>query len=177
MSNLHPCANKCSEYKAEQCKSCLIQETKVQGVYVMGKADYMGDDAHIDKKKQCEPLQTEVARLNATIERQKAEMVVMQVQINELTAENAGLHQAATTHFRNQNHYMDLYHKLVCELYPYAIDLEEPVDGDVNITSQEFINGYNRARECAHYNLLEMMESDKEYIRAQCGMLGGGGAA
>lgn len=106
-NNTHPCANKCSEYKAEQCKSCLIQETKVQGVYVMGKADYMGDDAHIDKKKQCELLQTEVARLNATIERQKAEMVVMQVQINELTAENAGLHQAATTHFRNQNHYQN----------------------------------------------------------------------
>ena len=66
---------------------------------------------------------------------------------------------------------------LVEQLYPYAIDLEEPVDGDVNITSQEFINGYNRARECAHYNLLEMMESDEEYIRAQCGMLGGGGGS
>ena len=175
MSNLHPCANKCSEYKAEQCKSCLIQETKVQGVYVMGKADYMGDDAHIDKKKQCELLQTEVARLNATIERQKAEMVVMQVQINELTAENAGLHQAATTHFRNQNHYMDLYHKLVCELYPYALSLDEPVDSSVN-APKEFINGYDRARECAHYNLLEMMKSNEEYIKSQCGMLGGGEA-
>ena len=177
MSNLHPCANKCSEYKAEQCKSCLIQETKVQGVYVMGKADYMGDDAHIDKKKQCEPLQTEVARLNATIERQKAEMVVMQVQINELTAENAGLHQAATTHFRNQNHYMDLYHKLVCELYPYALDLGEPADVNSDI-DKEYMDGYNRARECAHHNLMQMMESDEEYICMQCDMLfDWGGAA
>ena len=177
MSNLHPCANKCSEYKAEQCKSCLIQETKVQGVYVMGKADYMGDDAHIDKKKQCEPLQTEVARLNATIERQKAEMVVMQVQINELTAENAGLHQAATTHFRNQNHYMDLYHKLVCELYPYALDLGEPADVNSDI-DKEYMDGYNRARECAHHNLMQMMESDEEYICMQCDMLfDEGGAA
>ena len=170
MSNLHPCANKCSEYKAKQCKSCLIQETKVQGVYVMGKADYMGDDAHIDKKKQCEPLQTEVARLNATIERQKAEMVVMQVQINELTAENAGLHQAATTHFRNQNHYMDLYHKLVCELYPYALDLGEPADVNSDI-DKEYMDGYNRARECAHHNLMQMMKSDEEYICMQCDML------
>ena len=176
MSNLHPCANKCSEYKAEQCKSCLIQETKVQGVYVMGKADYMGDDAHIDKKKQCEPLQTEVARLNATIERQKAEMVVMQVQINELTAENAGLHQAATTHFRNQNHYMDLYHKLVCELYPYALDLGEPADVNSDI-DKEYMDGYNRARECAHHNLMQMMKSDEEYICMQCDMLFDGGAA
>ena len=141
----------------------------------MGKADYMGDDAHIDKKKQCELLQTEVARLNATIERQKAEMVVMQVQINELTAENAGLHQAATTHFRNQNHYMDLYHKLVCELYPYALDLGEPADGSDYI-GKNYRNGYNRARECASVNLLEMMESDIEYIKSYCGVLGGGGA-
>ena len=177
MSNLHPCANKCSEYKAEQCKSCLIQETKVQGVYVMGKADYMGDDAHIDKKKQCELLQTEVARLNATIERQKAENVVLQAKVDELQAENKILNQAAATHLKNQMHFKKLYDALVEQLYPYAIDLEEPVDGDVNITSQEFINGYNRARECAHYNLLEMMESDEEYIRAQCGMLGGGGEA
>ena len=108
-------------------------------------------------------LQTEVTRLNSTVER--------------LKAENKMLHEAAATHLRNQNHFMDLYNRLIEQLYPYAIDLEDPVDGDVNITSQEFIDGYNRARECAHYNLLEMMESDVEYIRAQCGMLGGGGAA
>ena len=100
-----------------------------------------------------------------------------QSKVDELQAENKMLHKAAATHLRNQNQFMDLYNRLVEQLYPYAIDLEEPVDGDVNITSQEFINGYNRARECAHYNLLEMMESDEEYIRAQCGMLGGGGAA
>lgn len=62
----------------------------------------MGDDTHIenhisplchvDEKtalnnmKQAEPLEKEVARLNSIIERQKAEMVAMQVQIDELTA-------------------------------------------------------------------------------------------
>jgi transcriptional regulator with XRE-family HTH domain len=101
--------------------------------------------------------------------------VVLQAKVDELQAENKILNQAAATHLRNQKHYMDLYHRLVEQLYPYAIDLEDPVDGDVNITPQEFIDGYNRARECAHYNLLEMMESDEEYIRAQCDMLGGGG--
>ena len=112
--------------------------------------------------RQVELLQTEVARLNSAVER--------------LKAENKMLHEAAATHLRNQNQFMDLYNRLVEQLYPYAIDLEEPVDGDVNITSQEFINGYNRARECASVNLLEMMESDIEYIRAQCDMLGGGAA-
>ena len=94
--------------------------------------------------------------------------------VERLKAENKMLHEAAATHLRNQNHFMDLYNRLVEQLYPYAIDLEEPVDGDVN-TPKEYVDGYNRARECAHYNLLEMMESDEEYIRAQCGMLGGGG--
>ena len=129
------------------------------------------ESLYIDKKKQVELPQTEVARLNATIERQKAEMVVMQVQIDELTAENAGLHQAATTHFRNQNHYMDLYHKLVEQLYPYALDLGEPADVNSDI-DKEYVDGYNRARECAHHNLMEMMQGDEEYIRMQCDMLG-----
>ena len=93
--------------------------------------------------------------------------------VDDAHIENKMLHEAAATHLRNQNHFKGLYDALIEQLYPYAIDLEEPVDGDVNITSQEFINGYNRARECAHYNLLEMMESDEEYIRAQCGMFGG----
>lgn len=96
--------------------------------------------------------------------------------IAELKAENKMLHKAAATHLRNQNHFMDLCHRLVEQLYPYAIDLEDPVDGDVN-TPKEYMDGYNRARECAHYNLLEMMESDVEYIKAQCGMLGGKGEA
>ena len=112
----------------------------------------MGNDTH-----------TEVTRLNSTVER--------------LKAENKMLHEAAATHLKNQMHFKGLYDALVEQLYPYAIDLEEPVDGDVNITPQEFIDGYNRARECAHYNLLEMLQSDIEYIRAQCDMLGGGGEA
>ena len=117
------------------------------------------ESCYIEQKKHVERLQTEVTRLNSTVER--------------LKAENKMLHEAAATHLKNQMHFKKLYDALVEQLYPYAIDLEEPVDGDVNITSQEFINGYNRARECAHYNLLEMMESDVEYIKAQCGMLGG----
>ena len=96
--------------------------------------------------------------------------------IERLKVENKMLHEAAATHLRNQNHFMDLYNRLVEQLYPYAIDLEDTVDGDVNIP-KEYVDGYNRARECAHYNLLEMMESDVEYIKAQCGMLGGKGEA
>ena len=204
MSNLHPCANKCSEFKEEQCHHCLINETRIQGVYLIHRTEHrintddMGDDTHIEnhisplclsdsrknesqspwsikqdalsrmescyieQKKHAELLQTEVTRLNSAVER--------------LKAENKMLHEAAATHLRNQNHFMDLYNRLVEQLYPYAIDLEDPVDGDVNITSKEYVDGYNRARECAHYNLLEMMESDEEYIKSQCGMLGGGAA-
>ena len=111
----------------------------------------MGNDTH-----------TEVTRLNSTVER--------------LKAENKMLHEAAATHLKNQMHFKGLYDALVEQLYPYAIDLEEPVDGDVN-TPKEYMDGYNRARECAHYNLLEMMKSDEEYICVQCDMLGGGGEA
>ena len=173
-NNTHPCAGKCPEFKREQCHHCLINETPIQGVYSMHRTEHrintndMGDDAHNENhispncKTESQPVLI-VERDNQIIER--------------LKAENKMLHEAASTHLKNQKHCMGLYHRLVEQLYPYAIDLEEPVDGDVNITSQEFINGYNRARECAHYNLLEMMESDVEYIRAQCGMLGGGGAA
>lgn len=205
MSNLHPCANKCSEFNKEggQCFYCLINETVNSGVYSIHRTEHridhivepndMGDDTHIsplclsdsrknesqspwsikqdalsrmescyiEQKKHVERLQTEVTRLNSTVER--------------LKAENKMLHEAAATHLRNQMHFKKLYDALVEQLYPYALDLNEPVDGDVNITSQEFIDGYNRARECAHYNLLEMMESDVEYIRAQCDMLGGEG--
>ena len=109
-------------------------------------------------------------------EKSKAENVVLQAKVDELQVENKILNQAASTHLRNQHHFKGLYDTLVEQLYPYAIDLEDPVDGDVNIP-KEYVDGYNRARECAHYNLLEMMESDVEYIRAQCGMLGGGGEA
>ena len=161
-NSTHPCAGKCGEFKnGEQCMNCLINETANRGVYSMHRTEHridhivepndMGDDTHIENNTS--------------------------LLIERLKAENKMLHEAAATHLRNQMHFKKLYDALVEQLYPYAIDLEEPVDGDVNITSQEFINGYNRARECAHYNLLEMMESDEEYIRAQCGMLGGGCAA
>ena len=113
---------------------------------------------------------------NQIIERLKAENVVLQAKVDELQVENKMLHEAAATHLKNQNHFKGLYDALVEQLYPYALDLNEPADGDVNIP-KEFINGYNRARECAHYNLLEMMQSDEEYIKAQCGMLGGGGGS
>ncbi|MEG2559442.1 MAG: hypothetical protein RSA22_07300 [Acinetobacter sp.] len=94
MSNLHPCANKCSEYKAEQCKSCLIQETKVQGVYVMGKADDMGDDAHIENhiSPNCRincfqddtTMGTRTVDIEAENERLKTENIAMQAEIDDL---------------------------------------------------------------------------------------------
>ena len=102
------------------------------------------------------------------------EISAMQIKVDELQAENKILNQAAATRLRNQNQFMDLYNRLVEQLYPYAIDLEDPVDTSI---SKEYTDGYNRAREIAHYNLLEMMESDVEYICAQCDMLGGGSGA
>ena len=125
--------------------------------------------------RQDELLQTEVTRLNSTIERLKVENVVLQAKVDELQAENKILNQAASTHLKNQMHFKKLYDALVEQLYPYALSLDEPVDSSVN-APKEFINGYDRARECAHYNLLEMMKSNEEYIKSQCGMLGGGEA-
>ena len=46
--------------------------------------------------------------------------------------------------------------RLKAELYEYTLGLGEPVDIYVG-KSQDFIDGYNRARECAHHNLLEIM--------------------
>lgn len=189
MNNTHPCANKCSEFKdGEQCHHCLINETVHRGVYSMHRTEHridhivepndMGDDTHIENhisplcKTTSQPVLI-VESDNQLIERLKAENVVLQAKVDELQAENKILNQAAATHLRNQNHFMDLYNRLVEQLYPYAIDLEDHVDGGVN-TPKEYVDGYNRARECVHYNLLEMMESDEEYIRAQCDMLGGG---
>ena len=187
MSNLHPCANKCSEFKEEQCHHCLINETRIQGVYLIYSAnrrintDDMGDDTHIENhisplcKTESQPVSI-LESDNQIIERLKVENVVLQAKVDELQAENKILNQAASTHLKNQMHFKKLYDALVEQLYPYAIDLEDPVDGDVNITSKEYVDGYNRARECAHYNLLEMMKSNEEYIKSQCGMLGGGAA-
>ena len=95
--------------------------------------------------------------------------------VDDAHIENKMLHEAAATHLKNQMHFKKLYDALVEQLYPYALDLNEPADSSAN-TPKEFINGYDRARECAHYNLLEMMKSNEEYIKSQCGMLGGGAA-
>ena len=193
MSNLteHKCAGKCPEFKGEQCDHCLINETPIQGVYLIHRTEHridhivdinaMGDDTHIENhisplcKTESQPVLI-VERDNQIIERLKVENVVLQAKVDELQAENKILDQAAGTHLRNQHHFKGLYDALIERLYPYAIDLEDSVDGDVN-TPKEYMDGYNRARECVHYNLLEMMESDEEYIRAQCGMLGGNGEA
>ena len=145
MSNLteHKCAGKCPEFKGEQCDHCLINETPIQGVYLIHRTEHridhigdvneMGDDSHIE------------SHVSPIIERLKAENVVLQAKVDELQVENKILYQAASTHLKNKMHFKKLYDALVEQLYPYAIDLEEPVDGDVNITSQEFIDGYNRA--------------------------------
>ena len=129
------------------------------------------ESCYIGKKKQVELLQTEVARLNAVVERLKTENLAMQARIDELTAENAGLHQAATTHFRNQNYYMDLYHNLVWELYPYALDLAEPVA--CKDKPQDYIDGYNRSGAATSASLLEMIQGNEGYIKAVCGILVG----
>ena len=191
-NNTHPCANKCSEFKeGGQCFYCLINETVNQGVYSMHRTEHqidhivepndMGDDAHIENhiSPNCKTTSQKVLVLESDkqiIERLKVENVVLQAKVDELQAENKISNQAASTHLKNQMHFKKLYDALVEQLYPYAFDLEEPVDGDVN-TPKEYMDGYNRAREIAHYNLLEMMESDVEYICAQCDMLGGGGEA
>lgn len=189
MSNLHPCANKCSEFKnGEQCFFCLINETVNRGVYSMHRTEHrintndLGDDAHIENhisplcKTESQPVLI-VERDNQIIERLKVENVVLQAKVDELQAENKMLHEAAATHLRNQNHFMDLYNRLVEQLYPYVLDLGEPtifLESEKSRFPKEYRDGYDRARECVHYNLLEMMESDVEYIRAQCDMLGGG---
>ena len=175
MNNTHPCANKCSEFKdGEQCHHCLINETPIQGVYLIHRTEHqintndMGDDTHIEN------------HISPLIERLKAENVAMQARIDELESENKMLHEAAATHLRNQNHFKGLYDALVEQLYPYALDLEYPsifLESEKSRFPKEYRDGYDRARECVHYNLLEMMESDEEYIRAQCGMLGGGSEA
>ena len=174
-NNTHPCANKCSEFKdGEQCHHCLIPGNSE----ISNSSDFiMGDDAHIENhiSPLCKTTSQHVLIVesdNQIIERLKVENVVLQAKVDELQVENKILNQAAATHLRNQNHFKGLYDALVEQLYPYALYLNEPVDSSVN-APKEFINGYNRAHECVHYNLLEMMESNEEYIRAQCGMLGG----
>ena len=171
-NNTHPCAGKCRRFKeGRQCSYCLINETLIQGVYLIYRTEHqidhivepneMGDDAHIGNN--ISPL--------CVSKSSKSDSQI----IAELKAENKMLHEAAATHLKNQMHFKKLYDALVEQLYPYALSLDEPVDSSVN-APKEFINGYDRARECAHYNLLEMMKSNEEYIKSQCGMLGGGEA-
>ena len=135
----------------------------------------MGDDAHIENNisPKCKTESQSVLILesgNQVIERLKVENVVLQARIDELESENEMLHQAAATHLRNQHHYYDLYHNLISQLYPYAVELAEHADGSDYI-GKNYRNGYNRAHECASVNLLEMMESDIEYIKSYCGVL------
>ena len=142
--NNHPCTGKCSEFKeGGQCFYCLITEHRIDHIV---EPNDMVDDTHIENN--------------------------VSLLIERLKAENKMLHKAAATHRRNQKHYMDLYHRLVEQLYPYALDLNEPVD---TYSSKEYTDGYNRARAFIHYDLMEMMESDEEYICVQCDMLGGEG--
>lgn len=184
MNNTHPCSGKCRRFKeGRQCSYCLINETPIQGVYLIHRTEHrintddLGDDTHIENhiSPLCKTEGQTVFTLesdNQIIERLKAENVVLQAKVDELQVENKILNQAASTHLKNQMHFKKLYDALVEQLYPYALSLDEPVDSSVN-APKEFINGYDRARECAHYNLLEMMKSNEEYIRAQCDMLGG----
>lgn len=72
------------------------------------------------------------------IELLKAEMVVMQAHIDDLLEQACGLTA------------------LYDEIYEYTLGLGEPVDIYVG-KSRDFIDGYNRARECAHHNLLEIL--------------------
>ena len=72
------------------------------------------------------------------IEQLKAERVEMQVHIDNLWEQVSEMTA------------------LSAELYEYTLGLGEPVDIYVG-KSKDFIDGYNRARECAHHNLLEIM--------------------
>ena len=72
------------------------------------------------------------------IEQLKAERVEMQVHIDNLWEQVSEMTA------------------LSAELYEYTLGLGEPVDIYVG-RSREFIDGYNRARECAYHNLLEIM--------------------
>lgn len=43
MSNLHPCKGKCSEFKSEQCRNCLVQDIEKRE-FELGVAP---DDAYV----------------------------------------------------------------------------------------------------------------------------------
>ena len=43
-NNTHPCANKCRRFKeGRQCSYCLINETSIQGVYLIHRTEHRID--------------------------------------------------------------------------------------------------------------------------------------
>lgn len=78
----HKCKGKCPEFKTEQCNHCLISSCSE---IPNSSTDNM-ESCYIEKKQQVELLQTEVARLNHKCERQAAEMLAMQAEIDLLKA-------------------------------------------------------------------------------------------
>lgn len=143
----------------------IIERLKVENVVLQAKVDEL--------QAKLEQAYEDIETFDTAHQRECEFKAQFAKERDELQAENKILNQAAATHLRNQHRFKGLYDALVEQLYPYALDLNEPVVGNVKTTPQEFIDGYNRALECVHYNLLEMMESDVEYIRAQCDMFGG----
>ena len=128
----------------------------------------MVDDAHIEN--HISPLCKTTGQKVLVLESDK------QI-IERLKAENKMLHEAAATHLRNQHRFKGLYDDLVEQLYPYALDLKEQPNFSFKNCSHGYqlgtVAGYKTASENASFEILEMLKGDEEYIRAQCGMLGG----
>jgi hypothetical protein len=174
------------QYENKDIEALSNELEKAIADYELIYSNDMGDDSHIENhisplcKTESQPVLI-VERDNQIIERLKVENVVLQAKVDELQAENKILNQAAATHLRNQNQFMDLYNRLVEQLYPYALDLKEQPNFSFKNCSHSYrlgaVAGYKTASENASFEILEMLKGDVEYIRAQCGMLGGGGEA
>lgn len=69
MTNLteHKCAGKCPEFKDEQCKHCLIDQSVQKHEMITDSPLDKIEACYTDKKKQVELLQVEVVRLNNKI--------------------------------------------------------------------------------------------------------------
>ena len=197
MNNTHPCANKCSEFKdGGQCFHCLINETVNRGVYSMHRTEHridhiverndMGDDTHIENhisplcKTESQPVLI-VESDNQIIERLKAENVVLQAKVDELQANFDQYDQWLGQRNRDVQELSDIIKKHAAEkdelqkrvdaLKGLVIELKklDMENGSIEITSEfveEIICDFEQA-----------LKGDEEYIRAQCGMLGGGGEA
>ena len=72
-NNTHPCSGKCRRFKeGRQCSYCLINETRIQGVYLIHRTEHqidhivepneMGDDAHIENNisPKCRTISNDV---------------------------------------------------------------------------------------------------------------------